>query len=144
MATSNEVRYLNPPTVDLSKKKYCRFRKNGIKYIDYKDADFLLAGFGDEAEEALQMAVVAGQQILQHGQADAVLAQCSSWSFAMTGSIYDDTLTGKGGRVYKRNDGFCLETQHYPDSPNQPEFPSTVLLPGHTFRSTTVHRFSVR
>jgi small subunit ribosomal protein S18 len=42
MATSNEVRYLNPPSVDVSRKKYCRFKKNGIKYIDYKDANFLL------------------------------------------------------------------------------------------------------
>ncbi len=42
MATGNEVRYLNPPAVDTSKKKYCRFRKNGIKYIDYKDATFLM------------------------------------------------------------------------------------------------------
>ena len=39
---SNEVRYLNPPTVDTSKKKYCRFKKNGIKYLDYKDAGFLM------------------------------------------------------------------------------------------------------
>lgn len=39
---SNEVRYLNPPTVEAQKKKYCRFKKNGIKYIDYKDANFLL------------------------------------------------------------------------------------------------------
>ena len=38
----NEVRFLNPPTVELKKKKYCRFKKLGIKYIDYKDADFLL------------------------------------------------------------------------------------------------------
>ena len=42
MATPNEVRYLNPPSVDVSRKKYCRFKKNGIKYIDYKDANFLL------------------------------------------------------------------------------------------------------
>jgi small subunit ribosomal protein S18 len=42
MATSNEVRYLNPPSVDVSRKKYCRFLKNGIKYIDYKDANFLV------------------------------------------------------------------------------------------------------
>jgi small subunit ribosomal protein S18 len=42
MATSNEVRYLNPPAVETQKKKYCRFKKNGIKYIDYKDANFLL------------------------------------------------------------------------------------------------------
>ncbi|HEY1039227.1 MAG TPA: 30S ribosomal protein S18 [Bacteroidia bacterium] len=42
MATNAEIRYLNPPTVDTKKKKYCRFKKSGIKYIDYKDADFLL------------------------------------------------------------------------------------------------------
>jgi small subunit ribosomal protein S18 len=42
MATSNEVRYLNPPSVDVSRKKYCRFKKSGIKYIDYKDANFLM------------------------------------------------------------------------------------------------------
>jgi small subunit ribosomal protein S18 len=42
MATGNEVRYLNPPAVDTTKKKYCRFKKSGIKYIDYKDATFLM------------------------------------------------------------------------------------------------------
>lgn len=41
-ASSNEVRYLTPPAVDTNKKKYCRFKKNGIKYIDYKDANFLI------------------------------------------------------------------------------------------------------
>ena len=48
-----------------------------------------------------------------------------------------------GGGGYKQHEAFCLETQHYPDSPNKPEFPSTVLRPGETYRSTTVHRFSV-
>jgi aldose 1-epimerase len=61
-----------------------------------------------------------------------------------TGNFLDGTITGKGGRAYKKHDGLCLETQHYPDSPNHPEFPSTVLLPGQTYRTTTVHRFSVR
>lgn len=42
MSTQSEIRYLTPPTVDVKKKKYCRFKKTGIKYIDYKDADFLL------------------------------------------------------------------------------------------------------
>lgn len=42
MSTSSEIRYLTPPTVEVKKKKYCRFKKAGIKYIDYKDADFLL------------------------------------------------------------------------------------------------------
>jgi aldose 1-epimerase len=61
-----------------------------------------------------------------------------------TGNYLDGTVTGKGGKVYKKNFGVCLETQHFPDSPNQPTFPSTVLRPGETYRTTTVHKFSVR
>jgi aldose 1-epimerase len=61
-----------------------------------------------------------------------------------TGNYLDGTVTGKGGTVYRRNYGVCLETQHFPDSPNRPEFPGTVLLPGETYRTTTVHQFSVR
>ncbi len=60
-----------------------------------------------------------------------------------TGNYLKD-LPGKGGRVYQKHAGLCLETQHFPDSPNHPAFPSTVLRPGETFRSTTVHAFSVR
>ncbi|MBC7852889.1 MAG: galactose-1-epimerase, partial [Pirellulaceae bacterium] len=48
-----------------------------------------------------------------------------------------------GGNGHKQHDAFCLETQHFPDSPNQSKFPSTLLKPGGTYRSTTVHRFSV-
>jgi aldose 1-epimerase len=59
-----------------------------------------------------------------------------------TGNFLDGTIRGKGGKLYERRYGFCLETQHFPDSPNQPKFPSTVLQPGQTFRSTTVYRFS--
>lgn len=58
-----------------------------------------------------------------------------------TGNFLDGTLTGKGGRVYERRFGFCLETQHYPDSPNRPEFPSTILRPGETYESRTVFKF---
>lgn len=61
-----------------------------------------------------------------------------------TGNYLDGAVTGKGGHAYQKNFGLCLETQHFPDSPNQPQFPSTVLRPGQTFRSTTVHRFSAR
>ncbi len=53
-------------------------------------------------------------------------------------------VTGKHGHVYNRRDAFCLETQHYPDSPNKPEFPLAILRPGQTFHSTTVWKFSVR
>lgn len=61
-----------------------------------------------------------------------------------TGNVLDGTLKGKGGTVYKKRTGFCLETQHYPDSPNQPSFPSVVLEPGDTYQTTTSFTFSVR
>lgn len=61
-----------------------------------------------------------------------------------TGNHLDGSLTGKDGVTFQRRSGFCLETQHYPDSPNQADYPSTVLRPGQTYRSTTAYRFSVR
>lgn len=60
-----------------------------------------------------------------------------------SGNFLDGTLLGKSGRPYPQRSGFCLETQHFPDSPNQPEFPSTILRPGETYRSTTAYRFTV-
>jgi aldose 1-epimerase len=60
-----------------------------------------------------------------------------------TGNFLYGTFAGTGGRVYRQGDGFCLETQHFPDSPNQPDFPSTELAPGEEFTSTTVYTFSV-
>jgi aldose 1-epimerase len=59
-----------------------------------------------------------------------------------SGNFLDGTITGKGGRVYARRTGFCLEMQHYPDSPNQASFPSTTLRPGQSYRSRTVWTFS--
>ncbi len=61
-----------------------------------------------------------------------------------SGNFLDGTITGKGGKVYKYRYGFCLETQHFPDSPNHPKFPSTTLKPGHTYSTTTVFKFSAR
>ena len=61
-----------------------------------------------------------------------------------TGNFLDGSVIGKGGKACQKNYGFCLETQHFPDSPNHANFPSTVLRPGETFRSTTVHHFSAR
>ncbi|MFJ3226606.1 aldose epimerase family protein [Streptomyces sp. NPDC086783] len=58
-----------------------------------------------------------------------------------SGNFLDGTLVGSGGRVYRQGDALCLETQHFPDSPNHPSFPSTVLRPGQTYRTTTVHSF---
>ncbi|HHN72549.1 MAG TPA: galactose-1-epimerase, partial [Thermopetrobacter sp.] len=61
-----------------------------------------------------------------------------------TGNFLDGTLRGKGGIVYQKRAAFCLETQHFPDSPNKPQFPSVVLRPGETYRTATVYRFSVK
>jgi aldose 1-epimerase len=61
-----------------------------------------------------------------------------------TGNSLDGTARGKGGQLYARRTAFCLETQHFPDSPNHPSFPSTELRPGQTFQSTTIFRFSTR
>lgn len=61
-----------------------------------------------------------------------------------SGNFLDGSLTGKSGRNYAHRGAFCLETQHFPDSINQPSFPSAVLRPGQTYRSTTIYRFSAR
>jgi len=60
-----------------------------------------------------------------------------------SGNFLDGKLTGKQGAQYKHRTGFCLETQHYPDSPNQPKFPSTTVRPGTEYRSSTVFTFGV-
>ena len=61
-----------------------------------------------------------------------------------SGNFLDGTIQGKGGKLYKHRFGFCLETQHFPDSPNHLSFPSTELRPGKTYATTTIFRFSTR
>jgi aldose 1-epimerase len=60
-----------------------------------------------------------------------------------SGNFLDGTITGKAGQVYRQRYGFCLETQHFPDSPNQPQFPSTILRPGQEYRSRTIYTLGV-
>ena len=59
-----------------------------------------------------------------------------------SGNFLDGSVAGKKGTVYPHRYGLCLETQHYPDSPNQPHFPSTILMPGDTYRQTTIYQFT--
>ena len=61
-----------------------------------------------------------------------------------TGNFLDGSLTGKNGVVYDARYGFCLEAQHYPDSPNQPSFPSTILRPGEKYSQVTIYKFSTK
>ena len=60
-----------------------------------------------------------------------------------SGNFLDGSITGKKGVVYQKRSGLCLETQHFPDSPNQPNFPTTTLNPGETYQSKTVYKFTV-
>ena len=60
-----------------------------------------------------------------------------------SGNRLDGTITGKGGRSYRKRAGLCLEPQHFPDSPNHPQFPSTILRPNEEYRSTSIYRFLV-
>ncbi|MBN1197898.1 MAG: galactose mutarotase [Bacteroidales bacterium] len=60
-----------------------------------------------------------------------------------SGNFLDGSITGKGGKVYQKHYGVCLETQHFPDSPNQPSFPNTILKPGEVYNEITVYKFKV-
>jgi len=61
-----------------------------------------------------------------------------------TGNFLDGSLSGSEGRVFRKRYGFCLETQHFPDSPNKAGFPTTILKPGQTYKSATIYRFSAK
>jgi len=61
-----------------------------------------------------------------------------------TGNFLDGTIHGKGGKPYGLRSAFCMETQHFPDSPNQPKFPTTELKPGQTYHTVTAYKFSAR
>lgn len=61
-----------------------------------------------------------------------------------SGNFLDGSFEGKNGAVYNQHEGFCLETQHFPDSPNQENFPSTILRPGETYTHTIVHKFTTQ
>ncbi|BET69476.1 galactose mutarotase [Opitutales bacterium ASA1] len=60
------------------------------------------------------------------------------------GNFLDGTITGKGGVVYQHRTGFCMEPQHFPDSPNKPQFPSVILRPGENYSNTIIYRFTAR
>jgi len=90
---------------------------------------------------ANKLAVVARVTERTSGRALEVLSTQPGVQF-YTGNFLDGTITGKGGWVYQRRNGFCLETQHFPDAINHPNFPSVVLQPGQTYRHSILWRFS--
>ncbi|MYB52613.1 MAG: galactose mutarotase [Acidobacteriia bacterium] len=98
-------------------------------YVIDRDADGLaLAATVSEPETGRVMDVLTAEPGIQF----------------YSGNFLDGHHIGKGGVGYQLRSGLCLETQHYPDSPNQPDFPSTVLRPGETYKTSTVYKFYVR
>jgi aldose 1-epimerase len=61
-----------------------------------------------------------------------------------SGNFLNGSIVGEKGLVYQKHHGLCLETQHFPDSPNHPEFPNTILRPGETYKQYTVYRFGTK
>ncbi|MBI4903776.1 MAG: galactose mutarotase [Acidobacteria bacterium] len=101
------------------------------------DHNFVL----DNQDGKLALAVTVRE--LKSGRVMEVLTTEPGVQF-YSGNFLDGSLLGKGGHAYRKRYGFCLETQHYPDSPNKPDFPSVVLKPGGQYSTTTVYRFSAK
>ena len=104
--------------------------KNGGGY----DHAFVIDGY----DETLKLASVVRESVT--GRIMEVWTTEPSVQF-YTGNFLDGSITGKDGKVYQKRYGFCLETQHYPDSPNHPEYPTTVLKPGDVYEQTTIYKF---
>ena len=102
------------------------------------DHNFVIAGGGKELVEAAEVYDPASGRVLQ------VLTTEPGVQFYTANHLDGSTIVGKQGIAYPKNGALCLETQHFPDSPNHPNFPSTVLRPGDKFHSVTVFRFSTR
>jgi aldose 1-epimerase len=98
------------------------------------DHNFVLRGAAGALRLAARLRDPASGRILEVATTEPGIQLYS-------GNFLDGTRVGPSGRCYRSGDGVCLETQHFPDSPNHPDFPSTVLRPGETFRSTTTWRF---
>ena len=101
------------------------------------DHNFVLDGGIDALKPAAELYEPASGRLLEISTTEPAIQFYS-------GNFLDGSIVGKSGSRYEKYAGLCLETQHYPDAPNHPEFPSTVLRPGQTFRSTTIFKFGIR
>ena len=108
-----------------------------LKYGWGYDHNWVLNGMGSG-----QLVIAARVHEATTGRVLEVLTDQPGVQF-YSGNHMDGTIRGKGGKIYPKRGGLCLETQHYPDSPNHPAFPSTELKPGQKFHSTTIYKFGV-
>jgi aldose 1-epimerase len=99
------------------------------------DHNFVLRGGGGSLDLAVRVVEPVTGRIMEISTTEPGLQFYS-------GNFLDGTIIGKSGRAYDKHAGFCLETQHFPDSPNEPDFPSTILRPGAVYKTLTVLKFS--
>ena len=113
--------------------------------IDGKDEQLIIGGGYDHNfvlnHGSVSLDVVAKVSEPKSGRVMEVLTTEPGMQL-YTGNFLDGTIHGKGGKTYPRRGAFCMETQHHPDSPNKPNFPSVVLKPGTRYQTTTIYRFS--
>ncbi|HEY3323101.1 MAG TPA: aldose epimerase family protein [Planctomycetota bacterium] len=108
-----------------------------LKFGGGYDHNWVLNSGGGSVELAVRLTDPTSGRIME------VLTDEPGMQF-YCGNFLDGTLTGKGGKAYKQRMGLCLEPQHFPDSPNKPEFQSCVLKPGKTFQNTIIYKFSAK
>ena len=141
---TGELKSVTGTTFDFTKKFNIGKRINDsadvqIKYGGGYDHAWILTGANTEG--TLRLAATVTEPI--SGRVMEVSTTEPAIQF-YTGNFLDGTIRGKGGVIYKRRSGLCLETEHYPDSPNQSKFPTTTLKVGETYKTTTVYKFSVK
>ncbi|UFH54058.1 aldose epimerase family protein [Spirosoma sp. KNUC1025] len=108
-----------------------------IKYGGGYDHGWVLNGSGDSLKLAATVYEPTSGRVMEVRTTEPAIQ-------FYTGNFLDGTVTGREGFPYKKRYALCLETEHYPDSPNQPSFPTTVLRPGQTYKTTTIYQFSTR
>jgi aldose 1-epimerase len=122
-------------------------KKIGLQINDTTDVQIKYGGGYDHcwvsAYSSKTLKLVATVHEPKSGRVMEVLTTEPAFQF-YTGNFLDGTNIGKGGVTYPKRTGFCIETQHYPDSPNQSKFPSTVLRPKEIYQTSTVYKFSVK
>ena len=135
MITTGEIESVQDTDLDFTNSTAIGARKANIPYgydfnyvINKMDGELALAAQVYEPESGRVMELFTTEPGLQF----------------YSDNYLDSSVEGKGGKKYAKHDGFCLEPQHFPDSPNKPAFPSTILNPGETYSHVTVFKFSAR
>ncbi len=108
-----------------------------LKFGNGYDHNWVLNSTGGSLAKAAEVYDPASGRVLQVWTTEPGLQ-------FYTGNFLDGTIHGKDGKVYNQRGAFCMETQHFPDSPNKPAFPTTELKPGQTYKTTTMYKFSAR